>query len=188
MKSTSNNKTYKVGISGHRDLKSSEIPEYREKVMDILKGIIRKYESREISIITPLAEGADRLVAKCAIALGLGYEVLLPMPTELYIEDFPNTQKEFFALCDTSIGVEVLPLCEGNTLDNIAQYGDERDRQYLKVGKKVVDRSEAMLFLWDGVDNGLTGGTADIKKYAEGKNKVIFPIKCKREVPLTFKI
>lgn len=181
MESTSKNSTYKVGISGHRDLKLSKIPEYREKVMDTLRQIIAQYDDREVSVITPLAEGADRLVAECAVALGLSYEVLLPMPVELYVEDFKATEDAFLKLCDNAVSVETLPLCEGNTLLNIKEYGDERDKQYVYVGQQVVDRSDAMIFLWDGTDNGLKGGTADIKKYAEGKNKLIFPIKCERE-------
>jgi len=181
MESISNNNTYKVGISGHRDLKHSKISDYREKVMDILKEIMAKTDDREISVITPLAEGADRLVTECAIELGLSYEVLLPMPVELYIKDFEQTQEEFFKLCDNAVNVETLSLCEGNTLQNIEAYGDERDKQYAYVGHQVVDRSDAMVFLWDGTDNGLKGGTADIKKYAEGKKKLIFPIICERE-------
>lgn len=181
MKSTSNNNTYKVGISGHRDLKHSEMPTYRQKLINTLKKIMAKNEDRKISVITPLAEGADRLVAECAIELGLNYEVLLPMPVELYVEDFKVTQEAFYELCKKAISVETLPLCKGNTLESIQVYSDERDKQYEEVGHQVVDRSDAMIFLWDGIDNGLKGGTAAIKKYAEGKNKLIFPIICERE-------
>lgn len=181
MESISNNNTYKVGISGHRDLKRSKIPDYREKIMDTLKEIMAENDNREVTVITPLAEGADRLVAECAIEVGLSYEVLLPMPVELYIEDFKETQEEFFKLCDNATSVQTLPLCEGNTLESIKGYTDERDKQYEEVGHQVVDRSDAMVFLWDGIDNGLKGGTAAIKKYAEGKKKLTFPIKCERE-------
>ena len=178
---------YKIGISGHRDLKSSEIPQYKKEIKDILKEKIEQFPNREIYILTPLAEGADQLVAKVAKELGLRYEVLLPMPVELYKKDFTTeSYEEFYRLYLDAVGSTVTPLPVGTTMDEISDYCVKRDNQYLKVGQEVVEKSDFMLFLWDRVVNHKTGGTADIFEYAKEQyqddfNEKHHIVECKRE-------
>lgn len=175
-------KKYKVGISGHRDLKKPEIVNYKKQITNFLEYLKEKHTEKEIFIISPLADGADRLIVQCAIALGIRYEVILPMPEGLYLDDFSEaSRKEFTTLNLNAAASQTLPLCQGNTIDSIKSYGSQRDKQYLVAGQEVVDRSDFMLFLWDGVDNGLTGGTADIIKYTKLKDKSLFIIECERE-------
>jgi len=178
---------YKIGISGHRDLKSSEIPKYKEQIRDILTEQIEKHQDKEVYILTPLAEGADQLVAMVARELGLRYEVILPMPLELYKKDFSTkSYKLFYNLYLNAVGSTTIPLPNGTTINEISDYGVKRDYQYLKVGHEVVDRSDFMIFLWDGVINHKTGGTADIFEYAKEKyqdsfDQKYFWVECERE-------
>jgi len=166
---------YKIGISGHRDLKSSQIPKYEKEIRDILTKKIEEYPNREIYILTPLAEGADQLVAIVAKELGLRYEVVLPMPLELYKKDFtPKSYEAFYRLYIDATGSQVIPLDNDTTLEEISDYGAKRDRQYLKVGQEVVNRSDFMIFLWDRVVNHKTGGTADIFEYAKSRYQESF--------------
>ena len=180
-------KKYIIGISGHRDLKRSEIPQYKKEITTILKKKIEQYQDKEIYILTPLAEGADQLVATVAKELGLRYEVLLPMPLELYKKDFtPQKYKEFYKLYIDAVGTTTIELVDDNSIEDISDYGEKRDKQYLKVGQEVVKRSDFMLFLWDRVVNHKTGGTADIFEYAkeqykEDFNKKHYIVECKRE-------
>jgi len=102
---------YKIGISGHRDLKSSEIPKYKEQIRDILTEQIEKHQDKEVYILTPLAEGADQLVAMVARELGLRYEVILPMPLELYRVDCMKPQGLQGWVEDDNGGTPPLP-CE----------------------------------------------------------------------------
>jgi hypothetical protein len=178
---------YKIGISGHRDLKSSEIPMYKEEIKNILEEKIEQYPNREIYILTPLAEGADQLVANVAKELGLRYEALLPMPTELYKKDFTSESYEaFYRLYIDAVGSTIIALPMGTTMEEIRDYGVKRDKQYLKVGQEVVEKSDFMIFLWDRVVNHKTGGTADIFDYAKDKYQDAFNqkscvVECKRE-------
>ena len=180
-------KKYIIGISGHRDLKISEIPQYKKEIKDILQKKMEQYPNREIYILTPLAEGADQLIAKVAKELGLRYEVLLPMPLELYKKDFtPQKYKEFYDLYIDAVGARTVELVDDNRVEDIVDYGEKRDKQYLKVGQEVVKRSDFMLFLWDEVINYKTGGTADIVEYAkevyqDNFNEKHHIVKCKRE-------
>ena len=51
----------KIGITGHRKLKSEYLSFYKEKVFTQLKYLQNKYN--QIVVLSPLADGADRLVA-----------------------------------------------------------------------------------------------------------------------------
>ena len=175
-------KKFRVGISGHRDLKLSKIDQYKREMTNILEELVKKYPDNEIFVVTALADGADRLMVECAVALGLRYEVILPMPVELYRDDFDEmSKKEFDTLFLNASASKSVALLDGILEEQIKHYGKERDRQYLAVGEEVVNRSDTMLFLWDGVVNGLTGGTADIVEYTKHVDKSYFIIKCKRK-------
>lgn len=52
-------------------------------------------------VLSPLAEGGDQMVAEEALALGARLIAPLPLPRDLYIEDFhhPEAHVSFDALC-----------------------------------------------------------------------------------------
>ena len=175
---------YYVGISGHRDLKKSNIERYKKLIQEELKEIVHAHPDQEVIILSPLADGADRLMVYVAKELDLDYEVLLPMPKEFYELDFDMaSKKEFYTLFYRANGWRMVDLCDGCSLKGISKYGEERDRQYQKVGVEIVERSDHVFFLWDGEDNSKTaiGGTADIYNYAMQKNKSYDVIECERE-------
>ena len=173
---------YYVGVSGHRDLLHLEKASYQQQVKERLAQIVEENPDKEVIVLSPLADGADRLVVYAAKELGLRYEVVLPMSKSLYEQDFDNASiHEFYNLMYESRCVRTIALCEGCTEENIQKYGKERDAQYKGVGLEIVRCSDTMVFLWDGIDNGLTGGTADIVKYTKKSNKSYFIVECKRE-------
>jgi hypothetical protein len=175
-------KLFRVGVSGHRDLKYSELDDYKNVLSNILIKLIKQHPYYEIILVTTLAEGADRLVIESAIELGLRYEVVLPMNIVLYKDDFDSDSSiEFNKYFVNAAGSFTIPLVKNNTFEKITHHGDERNRQYQYAGKEIVDRSSHMIFLYDGVDNGLIGGTSDILRYANNINKSYNIIECKRE-------
>lgn len=182
MNTTTLKHKYYVGVSGHRDLKITAIEAYKTEIKERLQSIAEAQPDKEVIILSPLAEGADRLMVYAAKELGLRYEVLLPMPKALYEMDFDaSSLREFRALYYEARRCDTVGLCETCTLENISTYSKERDAQYRKVGEEVVNRCDEVFFLWDGVQNGLKGGTADIYSYAEHKNKSRHWIQCERE-------
>ena len=58
-----------VGVTGHRDLLPAEIPRIRARVREFLGSLREAYPDRLVVVMSPLAEGADRLVAEEAITL-----------------------------------------------------------------------------------------------------------------------
>ncbi len=90
-----------VAVTGHRDLLASEIPNIRAPVKDLLVWLTDQYPDRRLCVMSPLAEGADRLVAEEALALGINLNVPLPMPRAMYLEDFDiaESREQFEILC-----------------------------------------------------------------------------------------
>ena len=86
-----------IGVTGHRDLLAEEIPVLQEKVRDFFLQLKDDYPDLDLQLITPLAEGSDRLVADVALELGVDLIVPLPMPQADYELDFssPDAVRNF---------------------------------------------------------------------------------------------
>lgn len=170
-----------IGITGHRELKHTCIKFYEKQVSKLLSHLKKRYKN--ILLYTPLADGADRLVAKEAQKLHIPYIAILPMPQKIYEIDFDiNSIKEFHILLNKAQSITTLPLCNGATEESISIYGADRDRQYEAVGHKVANNSNTLIALWDGKQIGLMGGTGEIVNYYLNKKKYqLYLLKVSRE-------
>lgn len=177
-------RVFKVGISGHRDLEKSRTAEYRTALIRILVALeeTAKSKGKTLRVVSPLADGADRLMVHTAKELGIDYEVFLPMKQELYEKDFDDASlTEFRTLLEGAEKIAVAPLCKGCNETNIADYGVWRDRQYQTMGFSLVDSVEFMVFMWDGDETVKVGGTYDILSYAKQRGKPMEVISVLRE-------
>ena len=88
-----------LGVVGHRRLPDPP-DELRRVVRGVLDGFRSRYASTPIVLLSALAEGADRLVAREALDAGFSLVVPLPMPREEYEKDFvtPQSLAEFRSL------------------------------------------------------------------------------------------
>lgn len=156
-----------IGITGHRDLREEDISDLEKKVRGIFQEIRGKYPSSPIKVLSPLADGADRLVAKVGLDMVATLTVVLPMPRSEYEKDFETeeSKREFAALLAQAEDVYELPLLEGKTLENIQGYDEPRNKQYAYVGAYVALHSQILIALWNGKKSGKTGGTSDIVRY-----------------------
>lgn len=156
-----------VAVTGHRDLVAAETDGIRDRVRQLFRDLAERYPTREVQIMSPLAEGADRLVAKVAIELGIRLVALLPMSRELYVKDFETAESraEFSALCKMAADVYELPVAAGNTSDAIVSHGPERDRQFAQLGVFLCAHCHILLALWDGKVSGELGGTGQVVKF-----------------------
>ncbi len=153
-----------IGVTGHLDLKDEKHIE--GAVEDIIRDIHDRYKESPIKILSPLAEGADRLVARVGIKAGAQLWAVLPMPRDSYQDDFDETSKASFeALLGNSETVFELPLLPGNTEENIKGYEAPRNAQYAAVGTYVASHSNILIAIWNGTDTGQEGGTADVVRY-----------------------
>ncbi len=156
-----------VGVTGHRDLRPEDVPALEALVRATLTGVQERYPATPLRLLSPLAEGSDRLVARVAREAGVRFVVPLPLPQALYEEDFETeaSRAEFRELLAAAAHVYELPLVEGNTPEGLREPGDQRDRQYAQVGAFIARHSQVFLALWDGREGAgfdKTGGTSEI--------------------------
>ena len=145
-----------VAVTGHRDLVPAEVPAIRERVRTFLEDLRSQSPDRDILLMSPLAEGADRLAAEEALALGLPLTVLLPMPRDQYVADFASAESRahFDSLCTP-----------GNTIALIEGQGANRSRQYAQTGVFLSAHCHILLALWDGNESDSLGGTAQVVRF-----------------------
>jgi len=142
---------FTIGVSGHRELINLEA--VKIAVGNALYKILNTYGEDSLQVISPLAEGADRLVARCAIENFSG-KLIVPLPLERsdYMHDFESalSKAEFNNLLEKADQVIELPL--ENT----------REECYLAAGMYILDHSDVLIALWDGAPSRGIGGTGDI--------------------------
>jgi len=156
-----------VAVTGHRDLLPDEIPAIRQRVRAFLEDLRSQSPDRDILLMSPLAEGADRLAAEEALALGLPLTVVLPMPREQYLDDFAteDSRVQFERLCSRATDVFELPLTPGNNLALNQGQGPNRSRQYAQAGVFLSAHCHILLALWDGNESDSLGGTAQVVRF-----------------------
>lgn len=156
-----------VGVTGHRDLVLAEVPGIRGRVREFLLHLHGQYPDRDLVVLSPLAEGADRLVAEEALALGLPVTAVLPMPRALYVEDFVTAESrdKFAGLCAAATDLLELPLTAGNTPGFVDGHGPNRARQYAQLGVFLSAHCHVLLALWDGRESTEIGGTAQVVRF-----------------------
>jgi len=154
-----------VGAIGHRDLVASELDVLRTRVREFLERLQSKYPDLRVTLLTSLADGADRLVGDVAQSLRTPIVYVLPMPSDLYECDFGAESRAEYREILGSNDVLTLPLVGDNTADDVTHPGPQRDLQYAQLGAFIAAHSHILLALWDGRENGGSGGTAQIIRY-----------------------
>lgn len=148
----------KVGVTGHRPNRLVDIDDtaLRQSIREALTAIVNGTPGYQRTVISPLAEGADRMVAW--EALNAGYRLVCPLPfsREEYARDFTtvDSHAEYSALLSQADTVVELP----GTRDT----PDCTDAAYAAVGRHIVSRSDLLIAVWDGHRARGDGGTADV--------------------------
>ena len=134
---------------------------------DLLSDLKKRFPHRRIRILSPLAEGADRLVANIAVELNIDLAVVMPMPRGIYQTDFSSDESitEFASLYDKAVAVYELPIARGGALESIANPGRARELQYAQSGVFLCAHCHILLALWDGKMSGELGGTAQVIRF-----------------------
>ncbi|MEX2124359.1 MAG: hypothetical protein WD795_10750 [Woeseia sp.] len=156
-----------IAVTGHRDLVAEEIPAIRRLVKDLFIDLNKRHSDRTLRVMSALAEGADRLVAEEALALGLELVVPLPMVRRHYIQDFETegSLAEFDSLASKAAELYELPLADGVAPEDLAHSATARSRQYAQLGIFLCAHCHILLALWDGKPSSQLGGTAQIVRF-----------------------
>ena len=159
-----------IGVTGHRNLRA--VARLEEAVDSVLEEIIqgasgKGSEAVRLAVLSPLAEGADRLVARRVLAReGAELEVVLPFPEDEYSKDFElaGSRAEFAGLLTGARSIERLPPAP------------TREEAYARAGRHVVDHCDVLIALWDGKPEEGPGGTAEVVRFARAQGRPLFII------------
>lgn len=120
-------------------------------------------------ILSPLAEGADRIVAEAVLDRpGARLEAILPMDRDEYSKDFitEESRAEFdrlLAQCPEPVQL--------STLWQLPEDGQpakvDRSAAYQAVGQHLVKNSDLLIAVWDGKPARGSGGTAEVVAHAK---------------------
>jgi len=168
--------TVRVGVTGHRSIDDPE--GVVAAVRDALARVRERFagtEATRLEAVSPLAEGADRIVARAVLAdTGATLTVPLPIPPDDHAADFatPASKTDFDELLARATRVEVLPPAA------------TREESYERAGRWVVEHSDVLLALWDGEASRGGGGTADIVAHARDRGLPVYWIRTNGGTPV----
>lgn len=171
--------TIRLGVTGHRKLQNAE--RLRQSVRKVLAEIGQRMGKMTYlyQVISPLAEGADRLVAECVLewkgehtagtVLPPQLTAVLPMPKQEYFQTFSAEQRqesiqEFQRLFDLADTTKHLPKAESNS------------EAYERAGRYVASNCDVLIAIWDGKPARGKGGTAEVVQFARTKKCTVYQI------------
>jgi len=163
----------RIGVTGHRFL--AEVGKLERGVDRALDIVTRLFGAKQLLVISPLAEGTDRLVARAV--LERDGELIAPMPLaeKDYLTDLETeeSRQEFRALLAEA--VEVIDPPETET----------RNEAYQRVGQYVLDQADVLIAIWDGQPAQGKGGTAEVVEKALARRMPVLHIKAGNRRPGT---
>ncbi|HUP18581.1 MAG TPA: hypothetical protein VM778_01365 [Gemmatimonadota bacterium] len=136
-------------MTGHRAL--ADPPAVAEAV-DRALARIRSECAGAPTLVSALAEGADRLAVERALAIEMRVLVLLPLPEPAYLTTFESdsSREEYRRLAARADGGLV-------TLPALAA-----EEAYEEHAERLVGTSDVLLAIWDGGPSRGPGGTTDV--------------------------
>lgn len=149
-----------LAVTGHRVIPKQDEEALCKSVTEELILIKKSNTNSPCVLISALAEGADRLVANCALDLGWQLCAVLPLTQEDYETDFHDEKsvKEFRELLSRSTWVKV-----------IDKKHHLRPACYHALGLWLSQQAQMLVALWDGEQARGPGGTAEvIQTFREG--------------------
>ncbi|MFT3908235.1 MAG: hypothetical protein QM737_02320 [Ferruginibacter sp.] len=160
-----------IGVTGHRHLEDAG------KVEHEIRLAITKLKSqknpKEIIAYSSLAIGADTIFADVCLSPEFGATLKVILPFDL------NEYKELGFDKDQSRKLDDLlqRSTETTHITKAVVEKSEVNNYYLKAGKKIVEQCNVIIAVYDGLEAGGTGGTADIVDYVKEQNKELIIIK-----------
>lgn len=142
-----------LATTGHRVIPKEDEAILCKTINCELNFIAKSNPYSPCVLISALAEGADRLVANCALNLGWQLYAVLPLPQCDYETDFHDSESvaEFREILTRCTWVKV-----------IDKKHHVRPACYHELGLWLSQQAQVLIALWDGEKAKGPGGTADV--------------------------
>lgn len=141
-----------------------------------IQHVLKTFPASNIRVLSSLAEGADRLLAKRLLMVpNACLWVPLPLPEEEYLKDFetPGSKQEFLHLLEKAEQIIGMPAM------------DNREEGYLAAGKYILEKSDCLLAIWDGKHTQGMAGTGEIVSWARERSLPLAWIHAGNRIPGT---
>lgn len=168
----------RVGITGHIHLDPDGMPALAAGIGEAIAMIRQEFPGRRLTVFSPLAIGADRLVARAILETpGAGLIVVLPMPAEEYLNDFGPSDDHRIDYAGAEARQEFRHWLAAKTLETVLiPPAATRDESYENAGLYIARHCDVMVAVWDGQEPQGRGGTAQIVRHALSLPRTVFHV------------
>jgi hypothetical protein len=146
-----------IGVTGHVDVPADRAPRVRE----MLTARVQELRTPGWQGITCLAKGADQMFAKVVLALQGRYDVVLPSRDYRQRMIEQGDGEQFCRLLARADHIRTLPF-ETSTRE-----------AYLEASRRMLDRCDVLLAVWDGRPSQRVGDTADVVAEAKRRDMAV---------------
>lgn len=145
----------RIGVTGHQRLPAAAADFARDGLRRMLAGM------DGVVGVTALAEGADQLFAHAVLEAGGTLHVIVPAAG--YDGTFADdaARREYHRLLAKAAAVDKL------------EFDEPGEPAYMAAGEWIVDRSDRLVAVWDGLPSRGLGGTGDVVEYARAQGKPV---------------
>ena len=180
-----------VGVTGHRlralaNGRRAAIADQIALALELIEREARALFNREaglfaaapptLTLVSPLADGADQMAAEAGLARGWRLQTVLPFDRATYAGDFDGAEAaaRFNALLERSDCVLELP-------------GDPDDdaEAYMAAGRATIAHCDLLIAVWDGRPPRGRGGTAEVVHLAVAQGTPVIHIPADGEQVMT---
>ena len=172
-----------IGITGNRDISEEQIVFIKERIEEFLSNCQKDNEFVELIVLTPLADGVDRIIANSILENFLNIKILVPLPFSEFI--YKNTFgkglkvnkisefesiKEYESLIykikkhnkSDAIFINLDFYEEIYLNQNTDEQRKIRNEQYTLLGEYLIEKSDILIAVYDKNREIKKGGTIEI--------------------------
>lgn len=180
---------FSLGVTGHRSESLGSAAKLVEERIDL---VIRELTAAaielfagnadwfspgppQLTMVSPLADGADQLAAEIALAHGYRLQAVMPFTREQCRAEVPESLRaNFDRLADSATCLLELP---GHAEDPL--------EAYVMAGRATVAHCDMLIAVWDGKVPRGRGGTGEVVELAMGRGTPIVHIPVDKDKPVT---
>jgi uncharacterized phage-like protein YoqJ len=172
-----------IGITGNRDITNEQFISIKNSIENFLKNFLLDKDFHEIVVLTPLADGVDRIIANVVLNSFSDIKILVPLPfdEEIYKNSFGKGLKinnisqeesirEYEDLLEKikkhnksdDIYIKLEFDKENYLNQNTEEQRKTRNEQYALLGEYLIEKSDILIAVYDKNREIKKGGTIEI--------------------------
>ena len=172
-----------IGITGNRDISIQQSIFIKKSIENFLKKFLKDKNFKEIIVLTPLADGVDRIIADVVLDNFSDMKILIPLPfsekiykstfgkglkinnisQEKSIKEYENLLEKIkkYNKCD-DIYIKLEFDKENYLNQSIDEQREIRNEQYALLGEFLIEKSDILIAVYDKYREIKKGGTIEI--------------------------